>query len=236
MVEDMAVGIDVEAKEIAESVPLMERCPTCGAELPAGFRFCGQCGRALAATLAPLPGDVVTIAFIDIAGFSVFASRMDEDAVREVIRVFHWLARERVAHHGGFEVKQLGDGFMLAFASPRRALTCAIDIMRATAPHEDGTGLPPNVRVCAGLNSGGAIHEGGDFFGHTVNVASRIVGRAKGGQVLLSEATRKLIGEAEGVRFVDLGRRQLRGIPGRMRLYQAAWAEEATGPRSLPSR
>jgi adenylate cyclase len=203
----------------------IERCPTCDAEMPAGFRFCGQCGRALSATLASVPGGVVTIVFVDVKRFSTFASRVSKEQVRDVIRVFHWLVREQVTRHRGFEVKQLGDGFMLAFSSPRRALACAIDILRVTAPQEDGTGLPPALRVCAGLNSGDAINEGGDFFGHTVNVASRIVGRAKGGQALLSEATRGLIGEMEGVRFVDLGRRQLRGIQGRTRLYEAVWRE-----------
>src|SRR3990172_12771582 len=83
------------------AVVQVERCPTCGADLPAGFRFCGQCGRALAATLAPVPGDVVTIAFTDIAGFSAFASRVSEDEVVEVLRVFHWLVREQGGRHGG---------------------------------------------------------------------------------------------------------------------------------------
>ena len=209
----------------ADGAAAVERCPTCGSEMPAAFRFCGQCGRALSATLAPIPGDVVTIVFVDVTGFSAFTSRAGKEQVREVIRIFHWLVREQVTRHGGFEVKQLGDGFMLAFSSPRRALLCAIDVLRVTAPKDDGTGLPSAVRVCAGLNSGDAIREGDDFFGHTVNVASRIMGRAKGGQVLLSEATRQLVGEVEGVRFADLGRKQLRGIKGRTRVYEAVWRE-----------
>jgi class 3 adenylate cyclase len=216
--------IAIETKKIqADGAAAMERCPTCDTEMPAGFRFCGQCGRALAATLVPISGDGVTIVFIDVTGFSTFSSRVGHDEVRDVIRVFHWLVREQVTRHGGFEVKQLGDGFMLAFSSPRRALKCAIEALRATAPKDDGTGLPAAVRVCAGLNSGHAIREGDDFFGHTVNVASRIMARAKGGQVLVSEATRQLVGEIEGVRFVDLGRKQLRGIKGRARLYEAVW-------------
>lgn len=199
------------------------RCPTCGSEMPAGFRFCGKCGRALGVALAPGAGDVVTIVFVDVTGFSKFASLHDANEVREVIRVFHWLAREQVAKHGGFEVKQLGDGFMLAFTNPRRALACAIGILRATAPHQDGTGLPSAVRVCAGINSGDAIREGDDFFGHTVNVASRIMGRAHGGQVLVSAATKELIGDVEWIRFVDLGLKRLRGIRGQVRLYDASW-------------
>src|SRR3990172_9129535 len=144
------------------AVAQVEHCPTCGADLPLGFRFCGQCGRALAATLAPIPGDVVTIAFIDLVGFSTFSSRVAKDEVREVIRVFHWLVREQVARHRGYEVKQLGDGFMLAFSSPARAVACAADILRVTAAREDGTGLPATVPAGAGLDRGGANPGGGD--------------------------------------------------------------------------
>ena len=199
--------------------PEVERCPTCGAELPAGFRFCGQCGRALGAVLAPRPSDVVTIVFLDLKGFSKFTSRADGDAVRALVRVFHWLVREQVARHRGFEVKQLGDGFMIAFSDPARAVAFAADIQRSMSGHP----IAPTVALCAGINSGDAIREGDDFFGHTVNVASRIATRAGGGQVLVSETTRALAGEVDGVAFVDAGRRQLRGIPGRHRLYEAVW-------------
>jgi class 3 adenylate cyclase len=114
-------------------------------------------------------------------------------------------------------VKQLGDGFMIAFSDARRALAFALDIKRAMHDHPVGS----VVRLAAGVNSGNAIREGDDFFGHTVNVASRIAARAAGGQVLVSETTRRLAGEVEGLAFVDAGRRQFRGIPGRHRLYEA---------------
>ncbi|MCH8993486.1 MAG: zinc-ribbon domain-containing protein [Chloroflexi bacterium] len=198
-----------------------ERCPTCGTELPAGFRFCGQCGRALAATLAPAPGQRLTIAFLDLEGFTSFASRVEENEVRELIGAFHAIVREQVDRHGGFEVKQLGDGFMLAFSDPARAIACAADVQRMTAQDP----MVPAIRVCAGLNSGDAIRHGDDFFGHTVNVASRIVDRAAGGQVLLSKTTRLLADSVDGVRFVNAGRRRLRGLRGRHRLFEAVYWE-----------
>ena len=200
--------------------PEIEHCPTCGAELPVGFRFCGQCGRALGAVLAPKPSDVVTIVFLDLEGFSAFSSRAPVQETRELIRVFHWLVREQVARHRGFEVKQLGDGFMVAFSDPKRAVAFAVDVQRSVSGHPVGAG----VRLCVGINSGDAIREGDDFFGHTVNVASRIVSRASGGQVLVSEATRALAEGVDGITYADAGRRQLRGIPGRHRLYQAVWS------------
>ncbi|MEX0785662.1 MAG: adenylate/guanylate cyclase domain-containing protein [Dehalococcoidia bacterium] len=199
-----------------------ERCPTCDAAVPAGFRFCGQCGRALAATLAPVPGDVVTIAFVDLVGYTSFASRVDDDEVRELIRVFHGLVREQIGRHGGFEVKQMGDGFMIAFSSPRRAVACAADIQRAVL---QGAAPVSTLRVSAGLNSGDAIREGDDFFGHTVNVASRIADRADAGQIFVSESTRSLAGSVDGARFRELGRRRLRDIEGRHRLFEVLWRE-----------
>lgn len=203
------------------TAPPAEACPTCGAEMPAGFRFCGQCGRALAAVLAPKPSDVVTIVFIDLEGFSRFVSRQDEDAVRELVRVFHWLVREQLARHHGFEVKQLGDGFMIAFSDAARAVAFAVDIQRSMRGNPVGSAIG----LCAGINSGDAIREGDDFFGHTVNVASRIAARASGGQVLVSGATRDMIDLVDGVRFEEFGRRRLRGLPGRHRLYEVVWGE-----------
>ena len=204
-----------------------ERCRTCGAALLPGARFCGQCGRALAATLAPAPGDLLTISFVDLEGFSTFASLAEAEELRELLRSFHGIVREQVGRHRGFEVKQLGDGFMLAFSSPSRAVACAADIQRVLAI-EAGPFLD-TVRVCVGLNSGDAVREGDDFFGHTVNVASRITARAAGGQVLVSEATRVLAGSVESVRFIGAGRRRLRGLPGRHRLYEVVWWDEGSG-------
>lgn len=203
------------------------RCPTCGTDLPLGARFCLQCGRALAATLAPAPGDLVTIVFVDLNGFSAFSSRAEDEEVRDLIRSFHSLVREQVERHAGFEVKQLGDGFMLAFSNPARAIACAADVQRALDA-ETGP-LAETVRVCAGVNSGDAVREGDDFFGHTVNVASRITSRADGGQVLVSEATRVLAGHVDGVRFANAGRRRLRGLGGRHRLYEVVWWDESRG-------
>ena len=205
-----------------EAIEQMERCPTCGADVPEGFRFCGQCGRALAAALAPSPSDVVTIVFTDLEGFTAFASQAEQSVVRDLILTYHTLVREQLSRHRGFEVKQTGDGFMIAFSSAAHAVLCAVDIQRALAT-QDPYSAVRELRVCAGLNSGDAIREGGDFFGHTVNIASRIAGRAAGGQVLVSESTRVLAGHVEGVQFVDIGRRRLRGVAGRHRFYEVIW-------------
>jgi class 3 adenylate cyclase len=191
--------------------------------MPEGFRFCGQCGRALAATLQPGPGGVVTILFTDLQGFTTFTTRADQSAVRDLLLTYHGLVREQVERHGGFEVKQTGDGFMVAFSSAARAVRCAAGIQRMARDYEGE--LKKRLRVCAGINSGDVIEESGDFFGLTVNIASRLADRASAGQVLLAESTYDLAGDVDGLRCEDFGRRQLRGVQGRLRVFELVWWE-----------
>jgi class 3 adenylate cyclase len=56
-----------------------------------------------------------------------------------------------------------------------------------------------------------------------VTLAARVADRAKGGQVLVSELVPKLVGSLAGVEFRDAGRKQLKGIKGRQRVYEVVW-------------
>jgi class 3 adenylate cyclase len=78
--------------------------------------------------------------------------------------------------------------------------------------------------VRIGLNTGEVIAEEQDYFGETVILASRIRDAAQGGQILVSELTKTLVG-AHGVRFVDRGQNQLKGW-GEHRLFEVDWAED----------
>ncbi|GAG53216.1 unnamed protein product, partial [marine sediment metagenome] len=131
------------------------------------------------------------------------------------------ILREQVARHGGHEVKSMGDGFMVAFASAARALSCAVDIQKAFAEHSKTAEEAINVRI--GLNTGESIEEAGDYFGTAVTLAARIAARARGGQVLVSEVVRTVGGSLAGVEFRDAGRKQLKGIKGRQRVYEVVW-------------
>ena len=125
-----------------------------------------------------------------------------------------------MARHGGHEVKHTGDGFMVAFSSASRALSCAVDIQKAFAEHNETADEPIRVRI--GLNAGESIKEAGDYFGTAVTLAARVADRAQGGQILVSELVRNLVGSLAGVEFRDAGRKQLKGI-GRRRVYEVAW-------------
>jgi YHS domain-containing protein len=77
----------------------------------------------------------------------------------------------------------------------------------------------PTIRV--GTHHGPAVHRAGDRFGATVNLAARVAGLAHGGEVLLTDATRKRAGDIEGVRFEVHGVHQLRNITEPVKVFSA---------------
>jgi len=123
----------------------------------------------------------VTILFTDVEDSTGLGARSGDVSAREILRIHDELIRTQIEQHGGREVKSLGDGFMVAFASARRALACAVAIQRAL---EEQRRQAPDatVRVRMGLNAGEAIHEEGDLFGSAVGAAARISAKGAAGR------------------------------------------------------
>ena len=178
-----------------------------------------------------LPEGTITILFTDVEGSTDLVTRRGDEAAQAILRPQRELVRRQVEQHSGHEVKSLGDGFMVAFASARRAVACAVGIQRALEQH-NRQHPDQQVRVRIGLNTGEAIQEEADLFGEAVNAAARIAAKAKGGQVLLSEAVRAVLGRARDVELVDCGRFRLKGFPERWRLYEVVW-QEAGAPIAI---
>jgi len=163
----------------------------------------------------------VTILFTDIEGSTALGQRLGDKPYHALLAEHNRILREQVARHGGHEVKCMGDGFMVAFASAARALSCAVDIQKAFAAYNESAEEPITVRI--GLNTGESIEEAGDYFGTAVTLAARIADKAQGGQVLVSEVVRTVGGSLAGVEFRDAGRKQLKGIKDRQRVYEVVW-------------
>jgi len=93
-------------------------------------------------------------------------------------------------------------------------------------PEGAASGAPTDakpIKVRIGLNTGESIEEAGDYFGTAVTLAARIADRARGGQILVSEVVRAVGGSLAGVEFCEAGRKQLKGIKGRQRVYEVVW-------------
>ena len=119
-----------------------------------------------------LPEGTVTVLFTDLVGSTDLATSRGDEAAQEILCAQRDLTRQKVEEHGGHEVKSTGDGFMVAFASARRALACAVGIQRAL--DERNRQQPPDqqFKLRMGLNAGETIQEEGDLYGAAVNAAA----------------------------------------------------------------
>jgi class 3 adenylate cyclase len=162
------------------------------------------------------PEGTVTVLFTDIEGSTRLLDEVGDEHARELFRGHDSIVRESVDRGEGVEVEREGDAFMVAFSSARRAIQCAIDIQRSLAASD----LP--LRVRAGLNTGEVIADERGYFGRAVFVASRVAGMATGGEILVSELTRRLV-EGNGIRFRDRGEHPLKGLKGLYRLFEVEW-------------
>lgn len=178
-----------------------------------------------------LPEGTVTVLFTDIEGSTGLRTRRGDEAAQAIMRAKRDLLRRQVERHSGREVKGLGDGYMVAFSSARRAVDCAAAIQRTTEEHNLNH-PDQEIHLRIGLNAGEVLKEEEDLFGAAVNAAARIAARAKGGQVLVSRLVKDLVGPGSDVVFADRGRLALKGLPGRWQLFELAW-REATASASI---
>jgi class 3 adenylate cyclase/DNA-binding CsgD family transcriptional regulator/tetratricopeptide (TPR) repeat protein len=154
---------------------------------------------------------LTTVVFVDVEGSTNLLRSRGDDAGTVAIRRSLDAARDRAEPYGGRVVKSLGDGLLLTFPSPRRAVAFALASQRALQ------GSVPRVRI--GINTGEVVDARADPLGGAVNAASRITDRADGGEVLVSDVVRQLVGRVPEIRFVDRGRHRLRGFTERWHLW-----------------
>jgi len=151
-----------------------------------------------------LPGGTVTMVCTDIEGSTALRRDLG-DAHASVVTTHRRLLRDVVELAGGHEVDTQGDAHFFVFSRARDALAAAVEGQRALHGHEWSDGA--DVRVRMGLHTGEPALTDEGFDGMDVVRAARICAAGHGGQVLLSAATRVLVGVElpPGVQLVDLG-------------------------------
>ena len=154
-----------------------------------------------------------TMCFLDITGFTRLTSERGDKAAADLADVLGRLVTRVSVENGGRPVKWLGDGVMFHFREPGpgviAALTMADEVPRA--------GLPP---AHVGLHAGPVVFQDGDYYGSTVNLASRIADYARPGEVIVSRTVVDAAG-ASPIDFTALGQIELKGAAGPMELFVA---------------
>jgi class 3 adenylate cyclase len=179
------------------------------------------------------PDGMMTIVFTDIEGSTEMMERVGEQQWLEMMSAHTKLVRGVVARHGGEVVKSQGDGFMLVFRSVLSALTSAIELQHAMS-RSDARDDRHALRVRIGVHTGNIFQLEDDFLGRAVVLAARITGRARGGEVLVSAASKEY---TERVRRWDYGPStslSLKGLAGAERVYSLDWRAAQVMPGSDP--
>ncbi len=159
------------------------------------------------------PGLPPALCFLDITGYTRLTEERGDEAAAELAARVSKLVRQRAEHHRGKVVRWLGDGVMYFFRAPGPAVVAALEMMDDIV----GEGLPP---AHVGVHAGPVVVRGGDYFGRTVNVASRIADYARAGELLVSQVVVDASDLAD-VEFTLIGAVELKGVSSPLRLHAA---------------
>jgi class 3 adenylate cyclase len=154
---------------------------------------------------------LATILFTDIVGSTTRARELGDKAWRELLQAHDATIRREMARFRGSEVKSLGDGFLVLFDGPARAIHCAQAIMEAM--------VPLGIQVRAGLHTGEVERTDAEVLGIAVHLAARIVNTAGAGDVIISRTVKDLVA-GSGIAFDDAGEHFLKGIDEKWQLFK----------------
>lgn len=154
---------------------------------------------------------LATILFIDIVRSTEKAARLGDSRWTQVMNHYFAAVRKELKALRGKEVVTTGDGILATFAVPAAGVRCAMAIRDAVRT------LGLDIRV--GLHAGEYKVSGTELVGLAFHIGARVAAKARAGEVLVSRAVKDLM-QQSGIPFKDRGVHQLKGVPGRWRLYR----------------
>jgi class 3 adenylate cyclase len=176
-----------------------------------------------------------TFVFTDLVDSTATAARLGPDGAEQLRQTHFKLLRNAVVASGGTEVKNLGDGLMVMYSSPSRALAGAVGMQQAIDGHNRSAVEPLRVRI--GVSAGEATEEDGDYFGGPVVEAARLCAAADGGHILAADVVRALVGRHATQTFRDVGELELKGLPDPLPAVEVEWEPlTLAGSAPLPPR
>ena len=155
---------------------------------------------------------LATVLFTDIVDSTAQAAAVGDHGWRATRERHDQLVRSHVSSFNGREVKTMGDGFLVTFDGPARAVRCAQAIV--TGARDLG------IEVRAGLHTGEIELDGDDVAGIAVAIGARVGALAGPSQVLATQTIKDLTA-GSGIVFTESGEHELKGVPDRWRLYRA---------------
>ncbi len=155
---------------------------------------------------------LMTVMFTDIVESTVMAVNLGDTEWNRLLNRHNDMIRELVHEFSGEEVKTIGDGFLTVFSSSAKAVECGLTATQQISEMD--------MSIRTGAHTGEIEVLPDDVLGVSVNTAARITALAEADEVLVSTQVRDTCAGAP-LQFEDRGEHELRGLPGRWRLYSA---------------
>jgi class 3 adenylate cyclase len=214
IVMDDGSEIDVGANAAYEIPPGHDKWVT-GSEPWVTVEWGGS-GRAITEAMRETPGRMLaTVLFTDIVDSTRHVRELGDAAWRDLLTGHNARMREQVNVLRGREVKSTGDGLLVLFEAPGRAVRCAMAMVAASRDM--------GIEIRAGIHTGEVELAGDDVRGIAVHVAARVAATAGSGEILVTATTHDLI-EGSGIALDDAGEHALRGIDTPRRLFRVGAA------------
>jgi class 3 adenylate cyclase len=154
---------------------------------------------------------LATVLFTDIVDSTAKQAALGDRAWKELVLAHHGIVREGLARWSGTEHDTAGDGFFASFDGPARAIGCASELA--------GRVRDLGIELRAGVHTGECESIDGKLGGLAVSIAARVTSHAGPSEVVASQTVKDLVA-GSGLRFADAGDHELKGVPGRWRLFR----------------
>ena len=181
----------------------------------------------------PLERRLVAILAADVEGYSRLMHG-DEEATMATLSARRALVDELIARHRGRIANTAGDSVLAEFASVLEAVRCAIEIQAALQRANEAEPEGERMRFRIGVNVGDVMVKDDDIFGDGVNVAARLEGLVKGGEICVSRGVHDHLRHRGGMIFEDLGEQLVKNIAHPIRAFRLRVGEAASG-QDLPA-
>jgi len=171
---------------------------------------------------------LAAIMFTDMVDYTRLSEK-DEALALSLLDEQRKLLRQVFPRHGGLEVKTLGDGFLVEFASALEAVRCAIDMQRLLNTRNENVPSEKRIMLRVAVHLGDVEHRDGDIYGDAVNIASRVQELASPGGVCITQQVFDHIRNSREFQTVSLGQSHLKNVQTPVEIYNVQFATLGTG-------
>ncbi len=171
---------------------------------------------------------LAAVMFVDVVGYTQLSQKNEELALA-MLEEYRGILRPNFVRHNGREIKSIGDGFLVEFASALEAVRCGFSVQQSL--HDMNSSRPEgeSLQARVGIHIGDVVHSQSDILGDAVNVASRIEPLAEPGGICLSQPVQVQVRNKFEFPIVSIGIKQLKNVDPPMEVFKISlpWNQKA---------